>query len=385
MRSKQLRVSARWALWIVLTTLIWSPWTTTRADEDHEWSVDAETLDVRNLIGEIEVTQAGGDEFIIKAHVRGKDSDSEKLDFDLDEGSEAEFTVGFPVDEYDRFRYPEAHGKSTFSDWESHSGSLLSKLFRFATGDKITVSNKSGDVEIWCDLEIGVPTGKALRVHVGVGDMSARDTEGHVYLSCNSGSVTMESCSGVLTGDTGSGHVRVYDVEGEIVMDTGSGHVKGERIRGDEVRADTGSGHVELADVECEILIADTGSGHVDIVKAEADEISVDTGSGNVTLHRIRGRDVLVDTGSGNVEVDLLETPAGRLVVDTGSGGIRINLPPDPSCTVHAETASGRVVFDVSDASNVKRDDDEIRLTIGDGAMKIRLDSGSGNVRIEES
>lgn len=378
MRNIRLR-SAPWVLLAVLILI-----SAARADKDHEWRVDAETLDIRNLIGEVEVTAAGGDEFVIKAHVRGKDSNSEELEFDLEEGRDAEFSVIFPVDDYDSFHYPEGHGKSTFSDWDSHKGSILSKILRFATAPKITVSHKSGDVQIWCDLEVQLPKDKAVRIHNGVGDMSARDVEGVVYLSSNSGSVTMESCKGILTGDTGSGHISGYDLEGEIVMDTGSGHVKVEGIRGDKMNADTGSGHVELADLKSEVIIADTGSGHVDIVGAEADEISVDTGSGSVTLHGVRARDIVVDTGSGGVEVDLLETPRGRLVVDTGSGGIRISLPRDPSCTVHAETGAGRVSFDVSDVTNVRRDDDEIRLTVGDGDMKIRLDSGSGHIKIQE-
>lgn len=382
MRNKTLRIIVLPALFILLAVPALIP--AARADEDRDWRIDAETLEIRNLIGEVEVTGTGGDEFIVKAHVRGKDADSEGLDFDLVEGTDAELSVLFPVDEYSKFHYPEGHGKSTFSDWDSRQGSILSKILRFATASKITVSNKRGDVQIWCDLEVELPRGKALRIDHGVGEMSARDAEGEIYLSTNSGSVTIESCKGEIVGDTGSGHIKCYDVEGDVVMDTGSGHVTGENLRGDRINADTGSGHVELTHVRCEELIADTGSGHVDIADAEADDISVDTGSGSVKLRGVRGRDIVVDTGSGRVDVDLRETPPGRLLVDTGSGGISLRLPEDPNCSVNAETGAGRVSLDVSDISGIRRDDDELRVTIGDGDMRIRLDSGSGHIEIEE-
>ena len=352
------------------------------ADEPRRWTFLAEGLQVVNLIGEVRVEAAAGDRFEVEAWVRGEDAGSESLDFVVEEGRTTSLRVEFPVGEHDAFHYPNARGSVRIGDrGRGRDGTGLSDLLRSLSGDRVTVSNRSGDVEIWCDLVIRVPNGKELLMGNGVGDVHAQGVTGDVELKSAAGRINVASHKGDLVADTGSGDVTVEGVSGDIVIDTGSGDVDAKTLDGDRVTVDTGSGEVVLASVSCDELSVDTGSGDVEVSDLEARDATVDTGSGSVILTGVRCRGLSVDTGSGDVEVTLLETQPGHLDVDTGSGDIRIRLPEEPSCRVLAESSGGRVRHDVPGAE-VRKRNDEFSLTVGGGDMEVQLDTGSGDINV---
>jgi len=59
-----------------------------------------------------------------------------------------------------------------------------------------------------------------------------------------------------------------------------------------------------------------------------------------------------------------------------------LTLPVGVSAHVHARTHGGGIHADLGDASFEKRDDDEVELTLGDGAASVRLGSGNGDIRL---
>jgi len=105
----------------------------------------ADELRVVNLIGEIRVEPAGGDEFEIMIEVRGDDASRELIEFDLNKGSEAVVSVIFPTDKERKYVYPQlGRGKTTirFGDETDPKASWLGKVVRGIKGDKITVSGR---------------------------------------------------------------------------------------------------------------------------------------------------------------------------------------------------------------------------------------------------
>jgi lia operon protein LiaG len=232
------------------------------------------------------------------------------------------------------------------------------------SGDRVRVRGSGSGLEAWADLVIEVPAGRSLAAYLGVGEMEASGVSGNLRLDSGSGSVTATDITGALEVDTGSGAVRVSRVNGSLHLDTGSGSIEVDDVTGDEVELDTGSGRVRVRDVR-------------------AGSFAVDTGSGAVTLDRISSPTVVVDTGSGSVDIELL-TDVDRLDIDTGSGSVTVRAPASLGAMVEIDTGSGSIDLDFPvEVTSVRRD--RVQGRLGDGQGTIRIDTGSGSIRLLRS
>jgi DUF4097 and DUF4098 domain-containing protein YvlB len=228
-------------------------------------------------------------------------------------------------------------------------------------GHRVTISGHGGDFEAWADLEVTVPRGQRLVLHLGVGAVAVTNVDGDLKLETASGDVSTTGTRGKLKVDTGSGAVVVHDAQGQVALDTGSGGVEVHRVKGADLSVDTGSGHVTVDD-------------------AHVDHLHVDTGSGSVGVRGLDAPRIELDTGSGGIDVDL----AGdieSLTADTGSGHVLLMVPRTLGATFDLSSSSGEVEVAVPhESTHLERD--EARGRIGDGRGRIRLESGSGSVRI---
>ena len=162
----------------------------------------------------------------------------------------------------------------------------------------------------------------------------------------------------------------------DVAVDVGSGAVRvGPTLRGD-LRVDTGSGAVVVGDVAGGRIQVDTGSGAVRAGRLVGD-VSVDTGSGAVSIRSVDGP-VRVDTGSGGVSLALVsEDPAE---VDTGSGGVALVLPAGAGFDVDLDGGSVSIDRDLGFRGAIERD--EASGTIGRGGPRLKVDTGSGSIRL---
>jgi hypothetical protein len=330
-------------------------------------SFDLRADEVRlvNLVGEVRIEPASGDEFEIMVEVRGDDASRDRIEIEVDKGREAEVHVIFPTDRERKFVYPRlGRGKSTIQFGEADAkSSWLGKVVRGLTGDKITVSGRGKGLEIWADVTVRVPQGREANVRLGVGEIRAENVRGDLVMDINSGSVTANDIEGSVLGDTGSGSIQFMDIEGDVDADTGSGAVVIERCTGDRIHADTGSGSVRVEDVDCQ-------------------KLHVDTGSGGVTAVRVKTDGAHIDTGSGSVKLQLLRMGKGKYIIDTGSGGIDMIMPDRPSARVSCDTGSGGISVDIDGVDIGRKKRDEVSFTVGDGDSRVVLDTGSGGIRV---
>ncbi len=74
----------------------------------------------------------------------------------------------------------------------------------------------------------------------------------------------------------------------------------------------------------------------------------------------------------------------GKFVVDTGSGSVQFVLPDNASASIIADTGSGGVDVDLTGAMIKTKDRDRVELVVGDGEATVRLDTGSGSVKISQ-
>lgn len=317
------------------------------------YRIGGDEVAVYNLAGSVQIAGGSGSEVVVEVRRGGRDAG--RLDVRTGEvGGRETLRVVYPGDEvvYDRMGRGSHTGVRVRGDGTfGHGGG----------GRRVEISGSGGGVDAHADLVIRVPPGRTFSLYLAVGESEVRGVQGRFLVDTGSGGVRAEDVRGALRVDTGSGSVRVRSVEGETEVDTGSGGVTLENVRGERVSVDTGSGSVR-------------GSG------VRAASLRVDTGSGGIQLGAVASPDVYLDTGSGSVDVELLQD-VESLDVDTGSGSVTVRMPDDLGAEVLVETGSGGI--DVQVPVQVRRAErNHLEGTLGDGRGRIRIDTGSGSVRL---
>ncbi len=356
------------------------------ADFDETLAINGQSLTIANLAGEVWVMGHAGNAFEVEVRVRGADATRDRVELQVDESAEATLVVRLPWDEHRRFVYPEmGRGSRTELSVKRARDNLLERALADAGTKRVRVSGAGKGLEIWADLVVRVPKGRALAIYQGVGPLDAEDLEGDLRVSTASGAVELRRLEGQVHIVTGAGHCDFEDLAGDVRLATGSGHVTIARAAGEVLDIDTGSGHVDVKDLRFQSLGVDTGSGNVQLEAAAASRIQVDTGSGNVRARGVESEAVDIDTGSGGVTLDLTKMTRGTYAVATGSGGIRLSVPDDFSALVEAETGNGQIDVDLDGVRFEHRERDYVEFQVGSGDSDVRLNTGSGSVRIRGS
>jgi DUF4097 and DUF4098 domain-containing protein YvlB len=108
--------------------------------------------------------------------------------------------------------------------------------------------------------------------------------------------------------------------------------------------------------------------------------LEADVGSGGLRFYRTKATNITVEAGSGGVNLELL-SDVENLEVETGSGGATIRLPGTAGAELEAETGSGGFTTDFEITTRrVSRN--HVVGRIGDGRGRIRLEAGSGSIRL---
>ena len=333
------------------------------AQTPERYTIAGDDVAVYNLVGQlkveggtgaavvVEVTRHGADAARLKiATGEIRDRQTLRVVYDADE-------ITYPLLERGTNTSEHVRDDGTFDDdHDRHFGSR---------GREVRISGSRGGLEAYADLRVVVPVGKRLAVYLAVGEAVVTNVDGDLKVHVSSADVEANHTKGRLRLDTGSGDVTVTDVSGEISLDTGSGDVT--------VNGVSGTG-----------LKLDTGSGNVTCDRVAVDGLKVDTGSGDVELTGVKAKDVSVDTGSGDVKLELL-SDVDLLEVDTGSGGVTITVPANFGAQLDIETGSGGIDFTGLTIQARKLESDHIIGQIGDGQGRVKIETGSGEVRMRRA
>jgi len=231
-------------------------------------------------------------------------------------------------------------------------------------GRKVTVRNQGEGLEAHADLAIGVPVGQRFELYLGVGHVNVTNLDGHLRI------------------DTAAAPIEAAGLSGEVVLDTGSGGVVLDGGQG-TISIDTGSGAVLVRSVEGPRLHVDTGSGAVHVEGAKVDELDVDTGSGEIDVRGVQAGKLKLDTGSGAI-LARLTAPFEEAILDTGSGSVTVELTPDQGASFELDTGSGRVEVELPHETT-RKGRRELVGKVGDGRGRLRVDTGSGNIKLVKS
>lgn len=318
------------------------------AEFERTVTLDADAVELHNLIGHIEVVPAEGGVFTAVVSVRGRDAAEGLIDVVVEKGRGGRIVVQFPTAEHRNYVYPElGSGRTTVMVDDDADGGWFTQMIRGLAGKRIEVRGKGKGLEVWADVRLSVPRDRSAIVQQRVGSIAAARIKGDLVL------------------DTASGGIEVEQHEGDLVCDTGSGSVRVRGLIGSRLEVDTGSGSVAVERVETEYL-------------------SVDTGSGSVEATQVKAGGALIDTGSGSVTFELLRAGKGKYVVDTGSGAVDLVLPRDLSAELEVDTGSGGIDHDFGPQTLKVNERDHLEARLGGGAARIVVDTGSGGVKIKQ-
>jgi hypothetical protein len=325
------------------------------AQQPERFTLQGRDVAVYNLAGVVRVEGGSGRDVSVEVTRRGPDAGRLEVRTGAVRGAET-LRVIYPAN---RVVYPDLGRGSRTQLTVREDGTFGG---RHGRGDRrVTITGGSDGLEASADLVVRVPRGQRVSVHLAVGEASVANVDGDLTVDVAAASVTARGTRGRLRLDTGSGEVEVADAEGELDLDVGSGGVR-------------------LANVRASRLVVDAGSGSLTGEGITATTLRLDLGSGGARLSRVSSGDIDLDSGSGEVELDLAGD-VSKLSIDSGSGSVTLTVPPTLGATLDIDTGSGGIESDVP-ITVTRRSQSRLEGKIGDGEGRIRIESGSGEVRL---
>lgn len=330
-----------------------------RVQSGERAQLSGERIEVFNAVGTIALHSTSGSAVTVTATAKG--ADSSQLAFETDhDGAVSRFRVVFP--DVDRIATPPELGRSGSGDLHLRRDGTFGGNGHHREGHGVRIGGDSG-LQAWAALDIGIPEGANVKVHLAFGRANADNVNGTVVLDTWSADADASNIAGDWLFDSGSGDVAVHGMHGKL-------------------RADTGSGDVVLSNVSGELFDADTGSGSVEATDVQVDRFRFDAGSGDLRVSNLVAANGVVDTGSGDTTLEYSGGAIDDLSIDTGSGHVNLTLPPAVDARVSVDSSSGRTSVERNDAVVERRDDDDTVLRFGQGQGRIVIDTGSGGVVI---
>jgi len=319
-------------------------------------SVKGATVAIYNLAGRMRAIAGTGDAVAVDVTRGGKDAGQLKIATGTI-GNRETLRIIYPSD---RIVYADMRNRGT-SLRVREDGTFSDSDSDFGGRDRVEIRSYGSGLDAFADLVVKIPRGQRVQLFLGVGRVEVQNVEGELFVDVASADVDVAGVKGALGLDTGSGRVVVRDVTGDLEVDTGSGGLTIDRVTGSTLRLDSGSGGVDGSDIS-------------------VTEFRADVGSGGLRIERMKAQNMDVDSGSGGTSLELLSV-FDKLVIDAGSGGVTVRAPAALGAQVDVETGSGgfQSDFEIS-TRRVSRNHVEGR--IGDGKASIRIEAGSGTVRL---
>ncbi len=333
---------------------------TSPAQTDRRTLAGAEVM-VLNLVGSVTIEPGGSGDVSVEVTRRGADASRLSVSIETVRGVPT-LRVVFPDGD---IVYPELGRRSSSEfgiDADGNWGGNSRDSWR--SRRRIRVRSDGRGTEAWADVRIVVPAGKKLTAMVGVGSVRSAGVTGDLGIDVASARVDVLGHTGILNLDTGSGSADIRDIKGDVL------------------NVDVGSGTVTVIGATVTRMILDSGSGGVEADRVNAQELTVDVGSGGVRIERATSDRVRLETGSGGVRLELTNSPSS-VDVESGSGTVTLILPANLDAELDISTGSGSIDSDFPVQVN-RFERRRIRGTVGKGTGRVRVETGSGSVRIRK-
>jgi hypothetical protein len=328
-----------------------------RAQSVERVSLEGREVAIYNIVGRLRVEGGSGNRVIVEVTRGGRDAARLKVESGQLRGRTA-LRIQYPDD---RIVYSDANwnGRTNFTigddgTWGDHDRSSFDRR-------RIEVSSRGDGLDAHADLHVIVPKGKTLFLRQGVGETTIDNVDGRLSVDVSSSRARVSHVRGSLELDAGSGGVEVTDMTGDLSIDAGSGGTTLDGVRGGTLKMDVGSGSLR--------------GRNIDVT-----ELTADVGSGGVRLSAVKSPRLHLESGSGGTDLELLTSP-DDVSIEAGSGGVTLRMPAATSASLDIETGSGGVDSDF-DVKVTRVEKHGLHGAIGTGKGRIKIESGSGHVRL---
>lgn len=324
-------------------------------------AADLGHLAVENLVGTMRVVRTSDAAAVAIATVHAESAaQAEGFRFERvssDSGTTA-LRVRYPSGIHTlRYRRPGDDGYDGFWSFD-FSGS------RYDYDGRTYRVSRSHGTAAWADVEVRLPAGAiGARFRNLAGLLEARGLDGHLQFEVESADLDLERLNGEISLDGSSGDTRAHEIRGTWRSRFSSGDLELQGFEGESLMLHTSSGDIAARDVKARRTTIETSSGDVAIRGGEIEELSARSSSGDISL----------------------EAPGGRLRdvrAHTSSGDVTLRLAREASFEAEADQSSGDMEVGFSDGSAVLRHHRLVGYRRGDGALKIRVETSSGDFRI---
>lgn len=148
------------------------------------------------------------------------------------------------------------------------------------------------------------------------------------------------------------------------------------------LRSSSGNGRLSVSAGVSEANVS-SGNGRVDVSGVQG-PVTASSGNGDVSVQTTSGP-VNASSGNGRIRVEM-DKLTGRddITLSTGNGRIELIAPADFSADVDASTGNGSVTTDFPIQLVGWMSPHRMRGTIGDGARKLRMSTGNGELAIRK-
>lgn len=199
-------------------------------------------------------------------------------------------------------------------------------------------SKKSRSVEVTIEL----PTGSQLSAHLMMGEFRCAGRLGESRIK-TTGHIRLER-TGPLRLHTGLGHVTAGGIAGDADISTGAGKIQVGEVDGAvEVKNSNGDTTVDAATGDVRVRNA---NGAIDIGRAGAG-VDVKTSNGSIRLGEVVRGAVVLQTAAGDLDIGIAEGTAAWLEVNTGFGHVhnRMENATQPDETDQTVQVRGRTSY----------------------------------------
>lgn len=168
------------------------------------------------------------------------------------------------------------------------------------------------------DVSIELPSDSHVSAHLLMGDIRCAGRLGECRLK-TTGNVWVAR-TGPLRLHTGVGHVTADGITGNAEISTGSGKIQLGEIEG-AVEVKNSNGDTTIDAVTGGVRVRNA-NGAIDIERAGAG-VDVKTSSGSIRLGEVVRGSVVLGTAAGNLDIGIADGAAAWLEVNTGFGHVR--------------------------------------------------------------
>jgi DUF4097 and DUF4098 domain-containing protein YvlB len=224
-------------------------------------------------------------------------------------------------------------------------------------------------------FKIYVPKTVSTELETSGGNIKLSDLAGTQEFTTSGGNLTLDRLSGKLHGRTSGGNINIKDSKDNIDLTTSGGNIDAENCNG-TLALETSGGNLALTELKGTIRANTSGGNiHGDMINGD---LSTHTSGGSITLKDMSGG-VDASTSGGNITVAM--TDVTRPVKLTNSGGdIQLKLPKSKGLDLRVSAENIRT----ESLGNFKGTQDRERIegSLNGGGTSVRVNAGSGNVRL---